>query len=249
MLLPIKSPTGFGLLRNTQAVLPTCYDAVWQLPYGFWGFRLGAAFGVLAADGQEVSPCRLPATFTGFAELALDEEMEAFLEADATFIPFMRRRFPALHLHGTKLCQPSRWLAEAITPHLADADGEVLLYTAACCLVLRPGGTWQWREHPDGARATTRYYASQYPPDSFRPAVPTEFAVADVEDLVRWRLCQHELTQTLDDPQRPSEHSWALADGQARAHHLHALHEVLTSSGLCWRKPAAHEEDTQPELS
>lgn len=237
MLAPFEVNHFFGLQQANEVVLIPEYEAVWPLPHGFWGFRRGDLFGVLAADGREASPCQLPAVYNGFAELTVDEELEAFLEPEATFVPFMRQRFPALQMHYNQLCQPTSWLAETITPHLADEEGEVWLYAADRCLVLKPAGTWEMMKRPPKAREEDIYYAPQHPQATFPPAVPAEFVPADVEDLLRWRLRLSELTQDSEQADGASAFEWTLADSQARNSHLNALEEVLTSSGIRSLKP------------
>ncbi|AIZ65372.1 hypothetical protein PK28_17000 (plasmid) [Hymenobacter sp. DG25B] len=192
---------------------------------------------MLAADGREASTCQLPAVYAGFAELTVDEELEAFLEPEATFVPFMRQRFPALQMHYDLLCQPASWLAEAITPHLTDEEGEVWLYAADRILVLKPAGSWEMMKRPPKAREENLYYAPQHPAGTFRQVVPAEFVAADVEDLLRWRLRLTELTEDSEKVDGASAFTWTLADGQARTSHLNALEEVLTSSGIRSLKP------------
>lgn len=237
MLTPFKVNQLFGLQKAGEVVLAPEYEAVWQLPNGFWGFRRGDSFGVLAADGREASTCQLPAVYAGFAELTVDEELEAFLEPEATFVSFMRQRFPSLHMHYDLLCQPASWLAEAITPHLADDEGEVWLYAAERCLVLKADGTWEMMKRPPKAREENLYFAPQHPAGTFRQVVPAEFVAADVEDLLRWRLRLTELTEGSETVDGASAFTWTLADGQARNSHLNALEEVLTSNGIRSLKP------------
>ena len=237
MLVPFKVNQLFGLQQADEVVLAPEYEAVWPLPNGFWGFRRGKLFGVLAADGSEASACQLPAVYNGFAELTVEEELECFLEPEATFVPFMRQRFPALQMYYDQLCQPTSWPAEAITPHLTDEEGEVWLYAADRILVLKPAGTWEMMKRPPKAREEHIFYAPQHPVATFQQVVPAEFVPADVEDLLRWRLRLIELTQTSEQVDEASAFSWALADGQARTSHFNALEEVLTSSGIRSLKP------------
>ena len=130
----------------------------------------------------------------------MDEEPEAFVEPEATCVPFMRQRFPNLHTHDDRLCQPNRWHAEDITPHLADEEGELWLYAADRMLVLKPDRTWRWLKHPQGAQDENIYYAPQHPSATFGPVVRAEFEPAEVEDLPRWRLRLLDLTETNDEP-------------------------------------------------
>ena len=227
----------FGLQQGGEVVLAPEYEAVWPLPNGFWGFRRGDLFGVLASDGREASACQLPAVYNGFAELTVEEELEAFLEPEATFVPFMRQRFQALQLHDDQLCQPTSWLAETITPRLTDEEGEVWLYAADRILVLKPTRDWEMMKRSPKAREQQLFYAPQHPEATFRQVVPAEFVAADVEDLLRWRLRLTELTEDSDKVDEASAFNWALADGQARTSHLNALEEVLTSSGIRSLKP------------
>ena len=237
MLAPFEVNQLFGLQQAGEVVLPPEYEAVWPLPNGFWGFRRGELFGVLAADGREASACQLPAVYTGFAELTVDEELEAFLEPEATFMPFMRQRFPALQMHYHQLCQPTSWLAEAITPHLTDEEGEVRLYAADRILVLKPAGSWEMMKRPPKAQERNIYYAPQHLEATYQQVVPAEFVAADVEDLLRWRLRLTELTEDSEKVDGASAFNWALVDCQARTSHLNALEEVLTSSGIRSLKP------------
>ena len=229
----------FGLQQGGEVVLAPEYEAVWPLPNGFWGFRRDELFGVLASDGREASACQLPAVYNGFAELTVEEELEAFLEPEATFVPFMRQRFQALQLHDDQLCQPTSWLAETITPRLTDDEGEVWLYAADRILVLKPTRDWEMMKRSPKAREQQLFYAPQHPEATFRQVVPAEFVAADVEDLLRWRLRLTELTEDSDKVDEASAFNWALADGQARTSHLNALKEVLTNSGIRSLRPVA----------
>ena len=237
MLSPFELHQHFGLKKDGFVMLAPIYEAVWPLPNGFWGFRLGGLFGVITTDGAEVSACELPAYYTGFGELSLEEELEAFLEPDATFVPFMQRRFPALHTHYDQLCQPATWRAENITPYLSDDDQEVWLYADDRTLILKPNQSWQWLKHPAGARDKNGYYAPQHPLPNFRQVVSAEFKVADIESLLRWRRRLLDLKETSDQPDGADAFAWALADGQARVSHLNALDEVLVGSGIRSLKP------------
>ena len=237
MLVPFEVNQLFGLQRPGHVVLPAEYEAVWPLPHGFWGSRRGTLFGVLTADGTPAGPCELPAVHHGFAELSVDEELEAFLEPEASFVPFMRRRFPDPHMHYNELCRPAPWPAETITPQLADEEGELWLYGPAHCLVLKPNSSWEWMKRAPKARDEQLYYLNQHPAGNFRPVGPAEVDEADVEDLLRWRLRLMELTEDSNNEDEASAFTWTLADGQARTRHLNALEEVLTSSGICSLQP------------
>ena len=237
MLSAFKLNHYFGLRKNDVVVLPPLYEAVWPLTSHFWGFRLGEFFGVMSAEGAEVSPFELPALYPGFAQLSVDEELEAFLELEATYASFMQLRFPALHTHYDQLCRPATWLAEHITPYLADEEDEVWLHTADRTLVLKPNHTWQWLKRSLGERSVNCYYAPQQPSINFQPAVPAEFEPVDVEDLLRWRLRMMELAETSDEPDGADAFRWTIADGQARFNHLNALDEVLVGSGIRSLKP------------
>ena len=61
--------------------------------------------------------------------------------------------------------------------------------------------------------------------------------MADVEDLLRWRLRVIELTETSEQPDGADAFQWTIADGQARFGHLNALDEVLVGSGIRSIKP------------
>ena len=237
MLFPFELNKYLGLIKNGVVVLAPNYEALWRLPGGFWGFRLGEVFGVMTAEGIEVSACELTSSYAGFAELSVDEELEAFLEVEATFVPFMQRRFPALHMHYDQLCQPATWLAEHITPYLADDEDEVWLHAGNRTLVLKPDHNWQWLKHPPTAGDKSIYCAPQHPSATYRQVVPAEFEPADIEDLLRWRLRVIELTETSGQPDGADAFRWTIADGQARCSHLNALDEVLVGSGIRSLKP------------
>jgi hypothetical protein len=236
MIIPFEANGLFGLQLADKLVLAPEYDAVWPLPYGFWGYRRGEFFGVLTAAGAAAGPCKLPARHQGFAELTIDEELEAVLEPEATFVPFMRQRFPALHMHYDHLCQPTSWLAETITPHLADEEEELWLYAPEYCLILKPDGSWQHLKRPPKVRDEKLYFLSQHSA-AFETVVPAEFEPAEVEDLLRWRLRLTELSQNPEEADAADALSWALADGKARSNHFNHLEEVLTSSGIRSLKP------------
>ena len=237
MLLHFQLNQHLGLKKDGVVVLAPNYEAVWRLPGGFWGYRLGKVFGVMSGEGVEVSACELPASYVGFAQLSVDEELEAFLEAESTFLPFMQRRFPALHMHYDQLCQSAIWLAEHVTPHLADEEDEVWLHAGNRTLVLKPDNSWQWLKHPLTARDKNIYYAPQHPPATFRQVVPAEFEPADMEDLLRWRLRVIELTETSGQPDGADAFRWTMVDGQARFRHLNELDEILVGSGIRSLKP------------
>ena len=237
MLLPFELNKYLSLKKNGVVVVAPIYEVLWRLPGGFWRFRLGEFFGVMTAEGTEVSACELPSYYAGFAELSVDEELEAFLEVEAMFVPFMQRRFPALHMHYDQFCQPATWLAEHITPCLTDEEDEVWLHTGDRTLVLKLDYSWQWLKHPSTAGDKSIYYAPHSPPATYRQVVPTDFELVDIEDLLRWRLRVIELTETSGQPDGADAFRWTIADGQARCSHLNALDEVLVGSGIRSLKP------------
>lgn len=242
MLTPFENKQRYGLRRGAETVLPALYEAVWPLLATFWGFRQGDAFGVLAADGTVISPCTLPAIYSGFAELDMDEELAAILESDATFIAFMQGQFPGLQTYGSRLCKPTQWWAEVATPHLVNEASEIVLFAAGRRLVLKDDDTWAWKSQHSGAQAFPLLFAAQET-TLLTLAQQHEFAAAEVADLLRWRqqLTSDEIDVEFadDDYSLPLE-LWAGADRETAAHQ-NALAEVLASSGII-----SHELGARP---
>jgi hypothetical protein len=269
-LTPYKSNGYHGLLRGTEVALPARYHAVWALPYGFWGFRQGERFGVLAGTGQLASACVLPAVLPGFTELTVDEELEFFLEPEGSLVPFAQRRFPNLHQRHRVLCRPIAWLAEDVTPHLlapsareeyeelmADEEFEefeefepesLWLYADDHTLELRPDGGWT--RHTWTYELPRLYYRAQLPAHCFTTTTAQSVRPAEIEDLLRWRLRLHELAEGGTDPTAGDNLHWLITDVQQQAASVAGWQQLLTASGI-QQIGAAEEEDLPlaPEFS
>ena len=192
MLTLIEISERYGLARGEEVVVPATYDAVWPLLGAFWGIRAGNLFGVLAADGSEICPCVLPATYWGFAQLQVDEALGAAMETHDTFIEYVQANLIGLHGHvdHTVLFQPAKWYAETVTPFLDDERGELCLYSPNRCLVLTKDGSWSWREDipypcvaPLVCATSSPVTFSEILPHAFR-----EFLEANIWDMTYWRL-------------------------------------------------------------
>jgi len=229
----------FGLARGEQVVIPAIYDAVWPLLDTFWGIRAGNVFGVLAADGSEICSCVLPATNWGFAQLQVDQELEAALATESTFVNYLQTNFAGLQTCNSHegLFQPARWWAETVTPHLVTEQGELYLYSADQCLVLSTSGSWSWLDEAPYPCVAPLLCVTHTPVafTEIQPQESREFQDADIRQMLYWHL---RLTSTEEPTHEEAESIW-LREPIFENENTAELEEVLISNGIA---PAVRQD-------
>lgn len=240
MLTLVEISERFGLAQGEEVVVPATYSAVWPLLDAFWGVRAGKVFGVLAADGSEICPCVLPATYWGFAQLQVDEELEAALDTEATLVDYLQTKFLGLQASSVSregLFQPARWWAETVTPHLANERGELYLYSTDRCLVLTKGSSWSWLDEVPCPYLAPLLCATHTPVtfSEIQPQESRELRDADIRQILYWRL---QLTTTSDLTEEEAESIWLrkpILEDKNRAE----IEELLRVNGIA---PAVRED-------
>ena len=236
MLTILETNNRFGLARGEEVVLPATYDAVWKLIDAFWGVRTGNVFGVRAADGSEICPCELPATYWGFAQLQIDAGLKKALETEASFIDYLYINYVGLQTCSIRdgIFQPAKWWAETVTPHLVNSQGELRLYGTDQCLVLTQSGAWSWLEEVPYPCLSPLLCATHTPltfseiVSETRLGVPMRFSDMEIRSLMYWHM---ELTSDGELTQEDYDNVF-LRDSNARDNIGPALEEVLLTNDI-----------------
>lgn len=244
MLSILELDERFGLARGEEVVIPAIYDAVWPLLDTFWGIRAGNVFGVLAADGSEICPCALPATYWGYAQLQMDQELEAALATKSIFINYLQTNFAGLQTYDIHegLFQPARWWAETVTPHLATDQGELYLYSTEQCLVLTTSSSWYWLDETPFPCVAPLICATHTPVafTEIQPQESRKLHDVDFRRMLSWHL---QLTSTGEPTQEEIESIW-LRQPIFEDENTGELEELLSANGIA----AAMREDISIEM-
>jgi hypothetical protein len=232
-LTPFELHNRHGLLLNGQPVLPAGYDAVWELGRGFWGYRRGNWYGVVAPDGRLVCGCVLPATVRGYRMLSWPEQRRwAERPDDRAALAELGVRHPHLRQYLRVPCVPRRWAAEDILHHLweKDAGWELHLPGRDADLVLYGRGGWDW-EPADPVRPLPCQLEH---PSDFRWLEPEVLRAPDPTELLwwRWRCLRRLRLALLWGDNWPDALRQTVYEGRDEAWYELSLHRLLRTSDV-----------------
>ena len=231
-LAVFKEAGCYGLRTPQEQLLPPEYDAVWPMLGGnFWGFRKGEDFGVVAADGEEVISCSLPARYQGYRELTAEDEYRALQVNETRFLSYLREQYLGLHITGSKLCQPAAWMVEELTPYLERAHNSLSFETPEFTLLLSDKGTWAWLKPPTVPKFKNIVHATPEPL-TFSEKSPLLFTEATTNFLLDWRLRYRRPEGVLEEEE---EARWEQEINDKVAAEYDQLVEVPTITADWWQ--------------